>query len=387
MAKIVLLSPWAPPPDGVAFHSLALVTAWRKASHQVLIVTSRVRGDRSHSRATVVDSGVSVLRSLSLVPRRTTSQVLSEFQPDFVVVQFAIASQGTTLLSTLRIMGIVHRLGLPVVVAFHEPAREIERLGPLSRWIYRAAANATTHPVVYSSAGADALVKAALFMKVAEVPHGCQPTFEATIEDLTRVRERYRVTSPLVLSLGFTHIDKGTDLLVRAMEDTAVSLGGEVQFLFAGSPRPRQGIFRLVGRADKKFHQKLTSEIRRCRGVSVELCSFVPGQDMVALLNLASAVVLPYRRATQSGIANDALAAHAVVVASDIPELYNDLGLAARYFQSESVSDLVKTLVAVLSNPQDDLRDAAATRAGERSYESVAAYLVNLGLSEVDASS
>ena len=382
MSKILLLSTWAPPPDGVAFHSLALVNSWRRAGHEVLVVTAKVQGGARHTKRVALDgSGVRVTRILRLIPRRTTTFLLTDYQPDVVIVQFAIASQNTALLSTLRTMSIARRFGIPVVVAFHEPARELERLGPLSRWIYRAAALFTTYPVVYSPAGAAALVQAGIFTHVTEVPHGCESPMEPTKEDLARVRERYGVHFPLVLSLGFTHVDKGTDLLVKAMTEVTLLRDGAVQFLVAGSPRTRRGLFRLMGRADCKFHKSLTMESRQFTGVSVEFCGFVPDEDVGALFNLASVVVLPYRRATQSGIAQKALAARAVIVASDISELRNDLGLAARYFRSGSVSDLVETLVSVLRDPQNELRDAAATRAKERNYDVVSARLLDLGLS------
>ena len=383
MSRVMLISPWSPPPDGVAFHSKSLVDSWRAAGHQVMIVTSASSGDSGQKGEERDDGGVDVVRGLHLVPRRDTTRLLSRFRPDVVVVQFAIASQSMNIVSTIALARAAHREGIPVVTAFHEPVREIDRLGPFSRWIYRQMERSSSIGVAYSSAGATALVASGLFRVATELPHGCSPV-EVTAVDLARVRERYAITSPLIISLGFSHVDKGTDLLVEAMSGITQSLGGDVQFLLAGSPRQRRGIFRLMGRADRRFHERLATASRRLTGVSVEMSGYVPSEDVPALLHIASAVVLPYRRSTQSGVANQALAAGAVILASDIPGLKSDLGSAAHFFRSGSVADLVERSVSVLSNPQDGLREAARRRASERSYDVVAARLVEVGLSGVD---
>jgi len=153
-----------------------------------------------------------------------------------------------------------------------------------------------------------------------------------------------------------------------------------VQFLVAGSPRERRGAFRLLGRSDQKFHHVLMKKLSLLKDVSTDVCGFVPDEDVAPLLFLSSAVVLPYRRATQSGIANLALSAQAVIVASAIPELRDDLGTAAHYFRPESVPDLTNSIVEVLRSTHDELRNAAATRASERSYENTAASLLRIGL-------
>jgi glycosyltransferase involved in cell wall biosynthesis len=164
------------------------------------------------------------------------------------------------------------------------------------------------------------------------------------------------------------------------MSGVARLLGGNVQFLIAGSPRARRGVFRFMGRSDQRFHRSLVEKVSLLKGVTTDVCGYVPDKDIPALLFLASAVVLPYRRSTQSSVAHRALGARAIIVASDIPELSSDLGAAARYFHSESIPNLIETLASVLNNPQNDLRDAAAIRAAERSYDATAATLLNIGL-------
>ncbi|HWD96121.1 MAG TPA: glycosyltransferase family 4 protein [Acidimicrobiales bacterium] len=379
MSRILLLSPWCPPPDGVGFHSRSLVESWRAAGHEVLVITSgSPEPEDSSPRAD--NNGIHVLKILGMLPRGTAARALHSYRPDVVIVQFTIASQSTTLLSTLRVMNVAKRSGVPVVVAFHEPSRELNRLGPLTRWIYRLAARNTSTPVAYSPAGAAALMKAGIFASVADVPHGSTPFREVSLSDVAEVRDRFAITAPLVLSLGFAHPDKGTELLVSSIREVDRRLKGDVQFLIAGSARQRRGIFRLMGRTDQRFHQMLMERISELSDVSIDVRGFVPEEDVAALLYVASAVVLPYRRATQSGMANLALGAGAVIVASDIRELRGDLGPAARYFRSGSVADLSETLESVLKSPQDQLRSAAVARASERSFDVTAERLLDVGL-------
>jgi glycosyltransferase involved in cell wall biosynthesis len=385
MSRIILISPWAPPSDGVAFHSHSIAASWRAAGHDVLIVASGSQAPKVTSASSDV-SGIRVLRTLRPIPRRATARLLSEFRPDVVIVQFAIASQNTALISTLMLMRAARRNAIAVVSAFHEPAREIDRLGALSRWIYRAAARVTTHPVAYSRSGADALRNAGIFAHVHELPLGCRIVTPMSPEDLARIKGRYAVASPLVLSVGFVHPDKGTDLLVESMPKITLLLEGNVKFLIAGSPRTRRGIFRLMGRGDRRFHERLIRKVSLLTNVSADFCDFVPNEDLYPLLFFASAIVLPYRRATQSAVASEALGARGVIVASDLPELVDDLGRAASYFRAGNVDDLTETLVSVLRNPQTELRDAAASRAAERGYDATASGLLTIGLAGTDLS-
>jgi len=212
------------------------------------------------------------------------------------------------------------------------------------------------------------------------VPLGCLNVAEATPDDIARVREKYNVSLPLVLSLGFTHPDKGTDLLVAAMPMATSSLAGKVQFLIVGAPRRRRGIFRIMGRGDERFQSKVNEAILNLRDVDVSMQGFIPEEDVTPLLFLASAVVLPYRRCTQSAVANRAISAHAVIVASDIPELQDNLGPAAIYFQSENVTHLSGTIVSALEDPPDDIRTVAASFGDDHSIVRTAEALLNLGL-------
>ena len=381
-----MLSPWPPPPDGVGYHSVALANSWRSAGHDTLVVTSKSKESREFRPLESDEYDIHVARILGLVPRKATTRLVGSYEPDVAIVQFTIASQNTSLFSTLKLMHFMRRLGIPVVVAYHESAREIDRLGAISRWIYRAASKGTTVPVAYSQAASSALRAGGIFDEVVEVAHGCKAIVDASPEDLTRVRDRYDITSPLVLSLGFSHPDKGTELLANSVTAINQQLEGNVQFLFAGSPRKRRGIFRLMGRIDQRFHDLTVAKLALLKDVSVDFRGFVPEEDIMPLLFLSSAVVLPYRSATQSGIANLALSARAVIVASDIPELRDDLGPAAHYFRSGDSADLTTTIVSVINTDQVKIRRAAAARAKDRSYDATAATLLGIRFQGTDQS-
>lgn len=345
-----------------------------------MVVTSGSKDSSDYLPLEFSKDGIIVARTLGVLPRKSTTRLVRSYEPDVAVVQFTIASQNTSLFSTLRLMRTMRRSGIPVIVAYHESAREIGRLGQVTRWIYRVAAKGTTVPVAYSRAAVSALKVGRIFNEVVEVAHGCRAIVDPSPEDLLRVRECYNITSPLILSLGFSHPDKGTELLADSVTAISQQLGRNVQFLFAGSPRKRRGIFRLMGQIDQKYHNLLIAKLAQFKDVPIEIRGFVPEEDIGPLLLLSSAVVLPYRSATQSGIANLALSAGAVIVASDIRELRDDLGPAAHYFRSGDVADLTATIVNVLNVDQGPIRSAATSRAKDRSYDATAAKLLDIGL-------
>jgi len=92
-------------------------------------------------------------------------------------------------------------------------------------------------------------------------------------------------------------------------------------------------------------------------------------------------VVLPYRRSTQSGIANLALASGALIIASDLPGLKSDLGDCAEYF-SGSPQDLAEVIKSRLSEgctlENLELRAKSMQRARSQSYRRVATEILTI---------
>lgn len=364
MARILVLSPYEPPSDGIAKHTGHLVDAWDSAGHSVFVMApGRQRELEGTGR---IGLRSKVARVLRRVPRRRTWHEIVEFKPDLVFVQFAIAALNESLWSVRRLCKKCAAAHIPVVVAYHEPAREYDLVGIATRLIYKSMVRVTEVPIAFSTAGRESLIDAGLFKEVVEVPHGTTGVANITDEDVRRVRALYHIQKPVVLSIGFTDSDKGTDVLLDAVGSIAADRNNDVQFLIAGSPRNRRGVFRLRERRDVKCQQRLEDKAKVIANVDIEFSGFVAEEDVAALLFVAEVVALPYRRITQSGIANLALSSRSVVVCSDLPGLRSDLGDVAKYVKVGDSRAMAKQIVSLLGDDNASAREHMRERSGER---------------------
>ncbi len=382
MARILVLSPYEPPPDGIAKHTSHLVSAWDSAGHTVLVMAQGRH--RSIGVAEPFGAHSRVARVLGKIPRRRAWNEVVDFDPDVVFVQFAIAAMSMNLWSIRSLCQQITAARIPVVVAFHEPAREYDLLGFVTRFIYKTMVHVTSVPVAFSVAGRDALIDNGLFAEVIEAPHGTEEVAEISDDELQRVRGLYQLRKPLVLTLGFTNPDKGTDVLLDAAGAIAKSQNNDVQFLIAGSPRQRRGLFRLMERRDVKYQAQLEERAKRSANADIAFCGFIPDDDVKALLFAAEVVALPYRSITQSGIANLALSSRSVVVASDLPGLRSDLGNAAVYVEVGNATAMASHIAALLSDGsasvRQHMRELSEERARANTFANVAEMILAAGL-------
>ena len=388
MTRILLLSSYEPPPDGIAKQSSHLVDAWDSTGNSVLVVSP---GRQQFDEAIPTGSHSKVARSLRLIPRRRVWKEIAAFAPDLVVVQFAIAALNANLWSVMSLCKRLSSSEIPIVVTFHEPTREFNLLGPLTRWIYRAMAHLTDVPVVFSSAGRQALIADGLFSQVVEVPLGTTGVTEISDEDVARVKDLYDLRKPLVLTLGFTSFDKGADILIDAAATIAEDQGKNVQFLIAGSPRKRRGLFRVMERRDFKCQELLKKRADEIKDVDIAFSDYVAQENVAALLFAADVVVLPYRRIAQSGVANLALSSQSVIVSSDLPGLRSDLGETAKYVvvgDAEAMAEQVGQLLGDdKATIRSDMRRLTGERAAKNTYAVAAKGILSAGLAHRDTTS
>jgi glycosyltransferase involved in cell wall biosynthesis len=239
-------------------------------------------------------------------------------------------------------------------------------------------------PVVFSPAGYRALHDTGLFNDVVEVTHGTKGIESISNQELDDVRVLFHVRKPLVLTLGFTSFDKGADIFIDAAKIISKNRNGNVQFLVAGTARRRQGVFRIMERRDNQCQRRLINRAKRLGNVEISFSNYVANENVAPLLHLADVVVLPYRRITQSGIANLALSSQSVIVCSDLPGLRNDLGDAALYVKVGDTTTLAKEITNLI-NPDGEetrsrMRDLAGQRANENTFAKVAEKILSAGL-------
>jgi glycosyltransferase involved in cell wall biosynthesis len=297
--RILYVSPYPPARDGIGTYTQVLAAAVRDLGHETAVLTPRPQPG----------SPPEVIGALG-------EDVLARFQPDLVHVQFAVAAFGSR---TPAVLKFLDGLPVPVVATLHEVTREVALLRGPGRALYRRLADRCARVVAHTGeasrlAGDRAVV----------IPHFCAPPPPATVT-AADLRERFGLgTSPILLAFGFIHIDKGLGDLVRALAGS----GGADTLVVAGTVRRRTGLFRLLEARDRVHEAWVRTLIRRHRLTKrVVFTGYVPDGEVAAWFDAARAVVLPYRRAAQSGVGNLALAFGVPVIATSVgglPELFAD---------------------------------------------------------------
>jgi glycosyltransferase involved in cell wall biosynthesis len=148
-------------------------------------------------------------------------------------------------------------------------------------------------------------------------PHpSCKPS---TPEEIARVRSRYRLTRPYVLSVGTLEPRKNLPMLLEAFDRLLAR---------AGTDSAGLDLVTVGGRGWRDRH--LRSELeRRLRSGRVHAIGYVPEEDLVALYSGAEVLAYPSHFEGFGLPALEAMACGTPVVASDISALREVSGAAA----------------------------------------------------------
>ena len=213
----------------------------------------------------------------------------------------------------------------------HEVTRDTASLRAAGRFIYRQLTSCCDHVIVHTQTAHRVLTGrlgvAPAMVTVVPHPAAQPPSGTMTAADL---RARYQLgTATVLLAFGFIHVDKGLDDLVRALAilpGPAGVPGDGFRLIVAGGVRPRQGLFRCFELRDRLHLRRVTRVMRRSRlQRQVVFTGYVPDGEVAAWFQAAAAVVLPYRRTDQSGVAGLAHAFGVPVLASTAGGLHEQL--------------------------------------------------------------
>lgn len=286
--RVLLISPYLPQRDGLASYTRHLVAELRTAGDEVAVVSVR--------------PGPESLTSL----RDNAFPVVRAWAPDVVHVQHTMAGFGAALAALWRLVSRLRAEGVPIVTTHHEVTRDLSRTGRPGRYYYRRVA-ALTDIVHVHTRDAAALQPGALVL-----PHPAAPLPPSTVS-VDELRTRYGLGSrPVLLCFGFVQVDKGLDSAVRA-----AGLLGDVDLVVAGEVRGRPWVLKHY---EWKDHRHLAGVRRLARELDVKLThtGYVPSGEFRSWFALADVVLLPYRRAEQSGVAQLAVSAGARVLATPV---------------------------------------------------------------------
>ena len=363
--KILYVSPYPPAQDGIGNYTRLLVEAGREQGHDVRVVVPR---QTPHTLPDVIGAVGSRGRESAEL-----REAIAKWNPDVVHVQFAIAAFGTQTVALLGWLDALRReLAVPVVGTLHEVTREIALLRAAGRKFYRKIVARCEHVIVHTHIAYNALTGpvGVAESKVVVIPHPSvrPPDGTSTPED---VRRRFGLgEARILLAFGFIHVDKGLDDLVSALSilhrTKAVPLD-DVRVVVAGTVRPRHGLFRVFEVRDRLY---LARVLRQARRKSLQqylvLTGYVPEGEISAWFHVAEAVVLPYRRTEQSGVANLASAFGVPVIASTVGGLQEQFAGSRWTFPPHAPEFLARVLAAFLgATPSEQAQLAVPPHASD----------------------
>jgi len=312
--RILYISPYPPTHDGIGDYTYALANAVRSAGNDVGVIVPRK----------VPDAPPEVVGALAPASFKAAClcSVLSQWHPDVIHVQFAIAAFGIRTFALMRLLDAVRRdLRVPVVVTLHEVTRESAELLGVGRVLFRWMAGRCDHLIVHTDIASKSLatlVEPKSMITV--IPHPTMPPHAASLSRAD-LRDRFGLGDARVLLIfGFIHADKGLGDLIKALTilrgARPEALDG-VRLVVAGSVRRRSGLFRAFEALDRlHFSQVLLQARRNSIMDHLVRTGYVPTGEVAAWFGLADGVVLPYRRVEQSGVASIAHALNVPVLAS-----------------------------------------------------------------------
>jgi glycosyltransferase involved in cell wall biosynthesis len=346
--KILYVSPYPPAEDGIGTYTCCLAQAVRERGHDIRVVVPHP----------VPSATTDVLGAIDLRGSESAElrEMIAKWDPDVVHVQFAVAAFGTRTLTLLRWLGALrHDIAVPVVATLHEVTSDTALLRAAGRIIYRRLVARCEQVIVHTHTAHGALIRIGGIpnSKAVVIPHPSArpPAGESTPQDL---RRRFNLgDARILLAFGFIHVDKGLDDLVRALKilrRTGAARLDNVRIVVAGAVRPRQGLFRVFEFRDRLYR---ASVLRQARRASVSqylaLTGYVPEDDVTAWFEAAEAVVLPYRRTEQSGVAGLANAFAVPVLASTVGGLGEQFAGSQWTFPPRAPQCLARVLGAFLA--------------------------------------
>jgi glycosyltransferase involved in cell wall biosynthesis len=371
--RVLTICPYPPQQDGIGHHASELLAALPSDIERHVLTTGSAALVEGPSIETIAVHRLPERNPV--LPVRAWS-VVRRLSPDVVHMHFAVSLLGTRYLA-IFVAGLMarRRLGVPVVLTDHEVVRDVDTLGPFGKLLHGRLAGLVDVVLVYSNEAKEVLtdkcgVDAA---KVIVVPHGMTPRL-TTHKPLDSGRA-------VLCTFGFIQRDKGIDILLDAVRLLrADPLTPPFEVIVSGSVRARRGIFRLFGKADRKYAREVDEAIRNDLADIVSRRPFLPESDLYQMLHGCRAFVAPYRRTTQSGAVNRAAGAGSAIVASDLPGLRASLGGAALWFKVGDPHSLASALLRLLTDPSEADRLRAASRAAlaSQSMEATAAIQAEL---------
>ncbi len=315
--KICLVGPAYPYRGGISHFTQMLAREFQSAHDVRIVGFSRLYPSLLFPGRTQYDEGGALVRveSLRLIdsidPRsyRRAARAVVEFDPSLVVVQWWHPFFAPAYRALVRY--VKRRSGAPVVFLCHNvlPHEGSRATTALARWGL-AAADAY---MVQSNQDRETLTRFFPDAIVVVNPHPTYTQFATGSMDGSAARARLGVDGRVLLFFGLVRAYKGLDVLLQAIARVGETLDATLL---------------IVGEfyEDRRRYDALIAQLGIGKRVRI-VDRYVPDDEVGVYFCAADLVVLPYKSATQSGIAQTAFAFERPVVVTAVgglPDVVRD---------------------------------------------------------------
>lgn len=345
--RIVIVGTAYPLRGGIAHYVSLLAETLVKRGHEVRIITfkrqypkflfpgksqeeTQSNNDLSTIHYPLSTVAEQIIDSLNPITWMKAGSVAAKFQPDLILfkywIPFFAPDYGVIARVAKRLMRKRGKKTKIVFIADNVLPHE-KRPGDLA--FTRFAFRAVDSFIVQSESVEKDLKKLMPNAKFVRLDHPVYEIFGSRMER-TEARQKLSIPhdAPAILFFGYIRKYKGLDILLRAMPKILESLP-ELRLIIAGEFYD-----------DEAEYRSLISELKIPDKNLVLDTDYIPNEEVAIYFSAASASVLPYRSATQSGIVQIAYNFDQPVIATDVG------GLA------EIVKDGVSGLIAPRSTPE-----------------------------------
>ncbi|MEM0265816.1 MAG: glycosyltransferase [Archaeoglobaceae archaeon] len=238
---------------------------------------------------------------------------------------------------------MLNRKKIPIILEFHEVVDPLENailpIRAYSRLMGRLVRRLANHYVVHSQADKELISNIYRIpeQRISIIPHGLYDHYERIekAKELLGIKEKF-----VILFFGLIRPYKGVEYLIEAFEKLPEEILGNSRLLIVGEIWEDKDVVKKIG--DSKLREKITFINR-----------YVPDEEVSLYFSASNVLVLPYLRASQSGVAHIAMSFGLPIIATKVGGLFESLSnYEGAYFVEANAESIAKALQRIYEGPK-----------------------------------
>jgi len=279
---------------------------------------------------------------------------IKSFSPDAIRIEYNFATYGGF---TIPLFFFLYTLKIKykytIFTNFHEASREAKMLGFIGIYINRFVTTLSDKISVHTLEAKASLVgKCGISEnKIKIVPLGTLNVNDSAT-NINTLKTKFGITTErYILFIGFIHVHKGIEYLIKAFAQFKQKSNESIQLVIGGGVRKRKGLFKYFEKKDIKYLNMLKA-ITEEKGLThnVVFTGYISDNDFSGLIKNAAVVVIPYTNTEQSGILNHVLPYNVPIIASNIGGLKETLETIGILVEPRDENSIYSALVKVIQN-------------------------------------